>query len=96
MQSIEHELRALDRLAEKEREEIERLAKALAEYKAQMNRPFEHEHRLKELLATQTELNRALDLDRNEPQVAPDDPQTEKEAARPRSLSASLQSAPRS
>jgi N12 class adenine-specific DNA methylase len=81
MQSIEHALRALDRLAEKEREEIERQEKALAEYKGQMNRPFEHEQRLKELLATQAELNRALDLDKNERQVAPDDPQTEKEQA---------------
>jgi hypothetical protein len=79
MQSIEHALRSLDRAAEKEREEIERQEKALAEYKGQMNRPFEHEQRLKELLATQTELNRTLDLDKNERQVAPDDPQTEKE-----------------
>jgi N12 class adenine-specific DNA methylase len=81
MQSIEHALRALDRLAEKEREEIERQEKALAEYKVQINRPFEHEQRLKELLTSQAELNRALDLDKNERQVAPDDPQTEKEAA---------------
>jgi hypothetical protein len=81
MQSIEHALRFLDRLAEKEREEIERQEKALMEYKSQMNRPFEHEQRLKELLVQQAKLNRALDLDKNERQVAPDDPQTEKEAA---------------
>jgi hypothetical protein len=77
MQSIEYALRSLDRAAEEERTEIERHEKALAEYKAQMNRPFEHEDRLKELLFKQAELNRALDLDKNETQVAPDDGQGE-------------------
>ena len=62
-----------------EREEIERQEKALTEYRQQLDRPFEHEQRLKELLLKQAQLNAALDLDKNERQVAPDDPQTEKE-----------------
>jgi hypothetical protein len=68
--SLEHVIRSLDRRAQEEKEEIERQEKALAEYKAQLNRPFEHEERLKELLAKQTELNAALDLDKHERQVA--------------------------
>ncbi len=46
-----------------------------------LDRPFEHEARLKELLSKQAELNPALDLDKNERQVAPDDGQCQKEAA---------------
>src|SRR5208337_5464564 len=40
MQSIEHALRSLNRRAEEEQQEIERQKKALAEYKAQLDRPF--------------------------------------------------------
>jgi N12 class adenine-specific DNA methylase len=80
IQSIEHAIRALDRREEQERADIERQEKALAEYSEQMNRPFEHEQRLKELLVKQAELNALLDLDKNEKQVAPDDPQMEKQA----------------
>jgi hypothetical protein len=72
MQSIEHILRSLDRRVEQEREDIERQEKALAEYQAQLNRPFEHDARLKQLLLKQTELNSLLDLDKNERQVAQD------------------------
>lgn len=50
MQSIEHTLRALDRAAAEKRGQIGRLAKTLADYYAQAERPFEHEQRLKELL----------------------------------------------
>jgi N12 class adenine-specific DNA methylase len=70
IQSIEHAIRALDRRAQDEREDIERQEKALAEYQSQLGRPFEHERRLKELLAKQAELNAALDLDKNERQIA--------------------------
>ena len=73
MQSIEAVLRNLDRRAQEEREASEREQKALAEYREQMDRPFEHEARLKELLARQAELNAALDLDKNERQVAPEE-----------------------
>jgi hypothetical protein len=56
IQSIEHVLRGLDRKAEEEQRDIERQEKALADYKAQLGRPFEHEARLKELLAKQAQL----------------------------------------
>ncbi len=48
-----------------------RLEKSLAEYQAQADKPFDHEARMKELLLRQAELNAALDLDKNETQVAP-------------------------
>jgi N12 class adenine-specific DNA methylase len=70
MQSIEHALRALDKLAEQEQERSLRLGKTLADYQAQANKPFDHEARMKELLARQAKLNAALDLDKNETQVA--------------------------
>ena len=66
MQSIEHTLRALDKAAEDERRAAERLEKMLADFQAQAGRPFEHEARLKELLARQAQLNAALDLDKGE------------------------------
>jgi N12 class adenine-specific DNA methylase len=81
MQSIEQLLRHLERRAEQEREDIERQQKTLSEYHAQLGRPFEHDARLKELLNKQAELNALLDLDKNERQVAQDDPQTEKDKA---------------
>jgi hypothetical protein len=70
MQSIEHTLRALDKAAEDERHQIERLQKTLTDYQAQANRPFEHDARLKELLASQAKLNAALDLDKSDAQAA--------------------------
>jgi hypothetical protein len=38
----------------------------LADYKKQLGKPFEHESKLKDLLAWQAELNAALDLDKGE------------------------------
>ena len=70
MQSIEHALRALDKLAEQEQEHGGRLGKTLADYQAQANKPFDHEARMKDLLGRQAKLNAALDLDKNETQVA--------------------------
>ncbi len=70
VQSIEHTLRALDRLAEAEQAQIERQEKALAEYHAQLGKAFEHEEKLKELIARQAKLNAALDLDKGSAQVA--------------------------
>ena len=80
IQSIEHTLRVLDRKAEDERQEIERQEKALADYKAQLNRPFEHETRLKELLTKQAQLNACLDLDKHDAQIVeePREPAEEK------------------
>ena len=85
MQSIEHTLRALDRLAQDENEQIERQEKAFADYQHQLNRPFEHEGKLKELLVRQAQLNSALDLDKGERQIAEDaqEPQSADHAEKP-------------
>ncbi len=72
--SVEHALRSLDRRLEEEQREIERQQKALVEYKAQLDRPFEHEARLKELLAKQAQLNAALDLDKHATQTVAEEP----------------------
>lgn len=71
MQSIEHTLRALDKLVDQEQERSARMEKNLAEYQAQADKPFDHEARMKDLLARQAQLNSALDLDKNETQIAP-------------------------
>jgi hypothetical protein len=73
MQSIEHALRALDKSLEDESERLARAEKMLADYREQLGKPFEHETRLKELLTKQAALNAALDLDKGERQVAPDE-----------------------
>jgi N12 class adenine-specific DNA methylase len=78
IQSIEHILRNLEERREREEREQQRQEKALADYKQQLDKPFEHEDRLKQLLAKQAQLNAALDLDKNERQVAPNDPQSER------------------
>lgn len=70
MQSIEHALRSLDKLADQEQERGARLEKSLADYQAQAKKPFDHEARMRELLVRQAQLNAALDLDKNEKQVA--------------------------
>jgi hypothetical protein len=69
MSSIEHVLRSLDRKAQDEQHEIERQEKALADYRAQLGRPFEHEARLRDLLTKQAQLNACLDLDKHEAQI---------------------------
>src|SRR5260370_38445395 len=70
--SIEAVLRRLDDLAEREKSELERKGKALADYMEQLNRPFEHEEHLRELLLKQQEINRSLDLDKGDTQVVAD------------------------
>jgi len=77
--SIEQTLRSLDRRAEDEQHEIERQEKALTDYRAQLGRPFEHEARLKDLLAKQAQLNACLDLDKHEAQIVdePREPEDE-------------------
>jgi hypothetical protein len=79
--SIEHVLRVLDRKAEDEQQEIHRQEKALADYRAQLGRPFEHEARLKDLLAKQAQLNACLDLDKHEAQIVDEPREPEEEAA---------------
>jgi hypothetical protein len=79
--SIEHSLRGLDRKAEDEQLEIEQKEKALADYRAQLGRPFEHEPRLRELMTKQAQLNAALDLDKHEAQVVAETPELTERAA---------------
>jgi hypothetical protein len=95
IQSIEHTLRALDRKAEEEQREIERHEKALSDYKAQLGRPFEHEGRLKDLLAKQAQLNACLDLDKHDAQIV-DEPREPEEKAVPASFAARVRAEDRS
>ena len=78
--SIELTLRGLDRRTEEERQEVERQEKALADYRVQLGRPFEHEDRLKELLAKQAQLNACLDLDKHAAQIV-DEPREQTDDA---------------
>ena len=45
---------------------LAKLEKTRDDYMGQSNKPFEHEHRIKELLVRQAQLNTALDLDKGE------------------------------
>ncbi len=77
--SIENALHRLDRFAEDEKSDFERMEKALVDFTEQLNRPFEHEERLRELFVKQQEINRSLDLDKGDTQVVADDiPQEDK------------------
>ena len=83
VQSIEHALRNLDKLAVEQQSRVTRIEKELADYRVQADRPFEHQERLKQLLARQDELISLLDLDTGDQQgAAPvpdkDDPDIER------------------
>jgi hypothetical protein len=68
-------LRSLDKLATEQQDRLARAEKQLADYKAQADLPFEHEDRLKQLLARQSELNSLLDLDKGDQQGADSAPE---------------------
>jgi hypothetical protein len=70
VQSIEHTLRNLDKLAGEQEDRVARIEKELADYQSHADRPFEYEERLKQLLARQAELNSLLDLDKGDQQGA--------------------------
>jgi hypothetical protein len=70
VQSIDHTLRNLDKLAAEQQNRVARIEKELADYQSQADRPFEREERLKQLLARQAELNSLLDLDKGDQQGA--------------------------
>jgi hypothetical protein len=74
VQSVEHTLRNLDRLATEQQNRVIRIEKELADYRSQADRPFEHEERLKQLLTRQSELNSILDLDKGDQQGADSGP----------------------
>jgi N12 class adenine-specific DNA methylase len=83
VQSIEHTLRNLDKLAAEQQNRVARIEKELADYQSQADRPFEHEERLKQLVARQVELNSLLDLDKGDQQgAAPIPDQDEPEIGR--------------
>jgi len=67
--SIEAILRNLERHAQDGQADIARKEKALADYSAQLGRPFAHEARLRELLVKQADINRSLDLDKSDTQI---------------------------
>jgi N12 class adenine-specific DNA methylase len=75
IQSIEHTLRNLDKLADDQQDRVARTEKEFVDYQAQAERPFEHEERLKELLTRQAEVNSALDLDKGDQQGADSAPE---------------------
>ena len=86
IQSIEHTLRHLDKLAAEQQARVVRIEKELADYELQCDRPFEHEERLKQLLVRQSELSELLDLDKGDRQAVDstpeqnDEPRLEKNA----------------
>jgi hypothetical protein len=69
LMSIERTLQGFETVHSRLESDIERDEKALAEYRLQSEKPFEHEDRLKELLAEQSRLNAALDLDKDDKQA---------------------------
>ena len=79
IQSIEHTLRNLDKLAAEQQSRVVRIEKELVDYQSQADRPFEHEERLKQLLARQSELNSLLDLDKGDQQAADSVPELKDE-----------------
>ena len=84
VQSLEHTLRNLDRLATEQQNRVTRIEKELIDYQSQANRPFEREERLKQLLIRQSELNSLLDLDKGDQQGADSVPdKDEPEIGRP-------------
>ena len=65
IQTDEQNLRNLDKLADQQ-SSVARARKELLDYQAETERPFEHEKRLKQLVAQQAELNSALDLNKGD------------------------------
>jgi N12 class adenine-specific DNA methylase len=86
VQSIEHTLRSLDKLASEQQDRLARAQKQLSDYQSQVDRPFEHEYRLKQLLGRQAELNSRLDLDKGEQQGADAARESEKDLDRSRGV----------
>ena len=83
VQSIEQTLLNLDKLAAEQQTRVARVEKELADYQSQADRPFEHEKRLKQLLASQDQLNSLLDLDKGDQQGADSIPDKDEVEIRP-------------
>lgn len=69
-------------MAAEQQSRVARAEKELVDYQAQADRPFEHEERLKHLLARQSELNSQLDLDKGDQQGADSAPKINEELDR--------------
>ena len=94
VQSIEHTLRSLDKLAAEQQSRVARAEKELVDYQAQADRPFEHEERLKQLLARQAELNSQLDLDKGDQQGADSAPEIDEDLDREKAASSARPPSP--
>jgi len=70
VQSLEYTLRTLDTVSVDDEREVASLTKTLEDFRAQADKPFEHEARLRELLTRQAELTALLDRDKGEQQAA--------------------------
>jgi len=92
VQSIEYTLRSLDKLAAEQQGRVARAEKELVDYQAQADRPFEHEDRLKLLLARQSELNSQLDLDKGDQQAADSAPEINEDLERDKIAAAAVPS----
>ena len=64
-----------------------RAEKELVDYQGQADRPFEHDDRLKLLLARQSELNSQLDLDKGDQQGADSRSEADEDMERDRAAS---------
>ena len=90
VQSIEHTLRSLDKLAAEQQSRVVRAEKELVDYQAQADRLFEHEDRLKQLLARQAELNSQLDLDKGDQQGVDSRPEIDDDLDKEKAVGSAL------
>ena len=81
VQSIDYTLRSFERSAERERERLQQFEAKHKTFQLELNKPFEHEARLQELLLKQTELNDSLDLNKSDAQAVAIAPEPEEQAA---------------
>jgi hypothetical protein len=88
IQSIEHTLKSLDKLAAEQQTRVARIERELSDYQLQYNLPFEHEARLKRLLARQAELADMLDLDKGDRQAVDSTPEPQNEISTERESAA--------
>jgi hypothetical protein len=86
IQSIEHTLRSLDKLGAEQQARVARVERELSDYQLQCNLPFEHEARLKQLLARQSELADILDLDKGDQQAVDSTPELQAEMSSERDV----------
>jgi hypothetical protein len=70
IQSLEHVIRHLNQTSANSQRELATLTQTLEDYRAQANRPFEHEAKLAHLLIRQAALDAALDLAKGDQQAA--------------------------